>query len=562
MIVLGIWDGHDAGAAIIEDNIIRVAVNEERYTKKKLDVGFPTHSVKACLDYLNLKPTDIATVAVTTTDFAKTLTRIFPNMKDSYYMFRRRRIQKPHFIEMRRQIKYRTTEIPEIPLCVSTSKRFFRKHLSRLGFTDYKIEVVEHHMAHAAKASICSGFKKALVITLDGIGDGLSGSVNIFEDGNFERISSIAGRDSFGIFFEQVTNLLGWRELEDEGKVMALADFSYPIPDDENKLLDFFEVNALNVKCKYSTVGKYNMLNKILWNTPREDLAYMAQATLEKHVCQLFENAVDETGLEDVAWSGGLASNIKVNLKVRSNPKVKDWFVFPHMGDGGLAVGAALYVCSQNIGYKPKRIDNVYTGPEYTEGQMEEELKRNKLDFEFKDDIAQYCGELVATGNHVLWYQGGMEFGPRALGNRSIIASAASLDAKDKLNLRIKKRNWFQPFCPSLLEEEADKLFEDVDHYDRFMTMGYMTKKDVRDRIAAVINVDGSARPQMLGSENPKYRKLIENVKKLTGDGIILNTSFNLHGFPIVNTPADAIDMMLKSGAQRMALGNFYIEIT
>ncbi|MFH0861373.1 MAG: carbamoyltransferase C-terminal domain-containing protein [Candidatus Altiarchaeota archaeon] len=559
MRVLGIWDGHDAGAAIVEDNRIRVAVNEERYTTKKLDVGFPTESVKACLDYLKLKPSDINNVAITTTDFAKTLTRVFPSMKDSYYMFRRRRIERPNFIELRRQIKYRTTEIPELPLCRSTSERFFRKHLDRLGFKEYKIKVVEHHMAHAAKAAVCSGFRKALVITLDGIGDGLSGSVNIFEDGDFKRIASIPGRDSFGIFYEQVTNLLGWRELEDEGKVMALADFSYPIPDEENKLLDFFEVNGMRVKCRHSTIGKYKMLNRILWNTPREDFAYMAQRTLEKHVCQLFENAVDETGLGNVAWSGGLASNIKVNLKVRENPKVKDWFVFPHMGDGGLAVGAALYVCSQETGYKPKRIENVYFGPEYGEDEMESALKKSRLEYEERGDIAEYCGQLIAEGNHLLWYQGGMEFGPRALGNRSILASASSLDAKEKLNLKIKKRNWFQPFCPSLLEEEAEKLFENVDHYDRFMTMGYMSKKEVRDRVAAVINVDGSARPQMLGGENPKYRKLIEEVKRLTGDGIILNTSFNLHGFPIVNRPADAVDMMLKSGAERMALGDFFV---
>ncbi|MFH1720967.1 MAG: carbamoyltransferase C-terminal domain-containing protein [Candidatus Altiarchaeota archaeon] len=563
MKILGIWDGHDAGAAIVEDGKVLVAINEERLTKKKLHVGFPSQSIYACLSYLELAPAEIEVVAFNTTDLAKTLTRVFPFMKDNYYMFRRRKIEMPAFEGFRRNFKYRFTEFKEWPFCRSLSKRIIRKNLRRLGFQDkgYRLEVVDHHAAHAAACALTSGFKKSLILTLDGIGDGLSGTINIFCEGELERISEIEGRDSFGIFYEQVTTLLGMRELEDEGKVMALADFTYEMDESENKLLDWFTVEGLNVKCKYSTVEKFNRLKKILWNTPREKFASMAQNTLEVHLTKLFENAIEETGIGKVSWSGGIASNIKLNMKVRYLPQLKDWFVFPHMGDGGLAVGSALQASLMLEGAKPQRIKDLYFGNPYSEAEMEAAIRGYNVKFERRDDLPEYMGDLIGGGDFALWYQGGMEFGPRALGNRSILAPAGDMDAKDKLNIRVKKRSWFQPFCPSLLEEEAKNLFEKVDSFDHFMTMGYMSRNDARARIQAILNVDGSARPQMLGDENPKFRRLIEEVKKRTGDGIVLNTSFNLHGFPIVNTPDDALDMMVKSRTPVMGMGDFLIEL-
>lgn len=560
MRVLGIWDGHDAGAALVEDGVIRVAVNEERYTRKKIHVGFPYESIKACLRYTNTKPSEVDVVAASTIDFAKTLTRIIPRLKESYYHFRRHKTPRPHFIEARRQLKYALTEVPELPLCRTTTEIILKKQLTSVGLVNPKIDIIGHHDAHAASAAYCSGFKKAVVITLDGIGDNLSGTVNLLENGGIERLSSIPGRDSFGIFFEQVTSLLNMRELEDEGKVMALSDFAYDIPDEENKLMDFFAVDGLNVKAKHGTLGRYRELMNVLWKTKREDLAYMAQKTLEKHITRLFENALEETGVENAAWTGGVASNIKVNLKIRQLPKLKDWFVFPHMGDGGLAVGAALHAASQQDKIVNKRMPDVYFGEDYGEVEMEDAIKKSGFRYEHRSDIAEYAAELVTSGNIVLWFQGRMEYGPRSLGNRSILAPAGNVSVKDKLNLEIKERDFFQPFCPSLLEEEKDKIFYDASTLDRFMTMGYMTHDEVQRNVAAVTNVDGSARPQMLGDENPLFRGLISQVKKDAGYGIVLNTSFNLHGFPIVNTPADAVDMMVKSGAEVMCLGPYLVE--
>ncbi len=560
MFILGIWDGHDAGAAVVEDGIIRVAINEERLSKRKLDVGFPRLSILACLDYLKLKPSDIESAAASTTDFSKTLTRVFPSLKESYYMFRRRKIDKPKLIGLRRSFKYKTTTIGNLhDFCKSVSEHYLKKELKKLGF-NCKLHLVDHHTAHAAGACYTSGFKKSLCITLDGVGDALSGSVNVFDNGSIKRIAAIPARDSIGIFFEQVTTLLGFRELEDEGKVMCMADYSYPIEDERNKMIDFFSVDGLRIKARFSAAKMYSHIGRIAWNHPREQVAYMAQRVLEKNMVGLFQNAIDETGLKNVCWSGGIASNVKANMKIRLLDGVKNWFVFPHMGDGGLAAGAALYVSNLVEGSKPYRMKDAYLGTEYSDDDIEEGLKASGLKYEERKDIAEFAGDIISKENYVFWFQGRMEYGPRALGNRSILASAGSEKIKDMLNVRVKQREWYQPFCPSLLDTERRKLFKDADSVDSFMTMAYMARENKINEIKSVVNVDGSSRPQMVRDENEKYRALLKRMKKNTGNGVALNTSFNLHGFPIVLSPADALSIMLKTKTKYMAIGNFWVE--
>ena len=558
--ILGIWDGHDAGAAIIESNKIKVAVNEERLTHKKLDVGFPYESIKCCINYLNLKPDDIDAVISCTNDFSKTLTRVLPNLKDKYYLLRRRQIY-PHFAKWQKNLKYKFTEIGPNYITKKTSEFFIKKQLDKMGFKKYEFKIIDHHLAHAAGAGFCSGFKKSLVITIDGVGDGLSGSINIFDRGEIERISEISSKHSLGIFFEHVTNLLGMRELEDEGKVMALSDFSYPVADKKNKMLDFFQINNLNIKAKYSSTRMWNELMKILWCTTPEKFAWMAQETLERKMIQLFLNSLKETGLKDVAWSGGVASNIKANMKIRCLPEVDKWFVFPHMGDGGLALGAALFYNFEKNGICNYKFDNAYFGPDYKDEEIESNLKKNKMRYTYEKDIAKHTAELITQNKIIFLYQGRMEFGPRALGARSILASASSVKSKNDLNLKVKKRVWYQPFCPSILEEDAKKVFSDCDYPESFMTMGFMVKKEHQKDMEAVTNVDGSSRPQMLKNENLFYKEILKNVKKKTGLSAVLNTSFNLHGFPIVNNPNDAIDVMKKSKNEYMVMNNYFVEL-
>ncbi len=560
MYILGIWDGHDAGACIVKDNKILVAINEERLTKRKLEACFPGKSILACLEYAKLKPGDIGIVAASTTDFAKTLTRAIPSLKEKYYQFRRRKVAMPRFQDLRRNFKYKITELSSYGFTYKVTRRILRKQLGNLGFKDYKLQIVDHHLSHAAAAAFTSPFSKALVITLDGIGDATSATINIFDSGKIKRISKISGKDSLGIFYEQVTNLLGMRELEDEGKVMALSNYAYEVPDDKNPMIDFFKVSGLNVKSRHSVSKRYSLLKKILWATPLEQFAYMAQRVLEKNMYELFDNAIKETGIKEVCWAGGVASNIKANMKVAS--LTDNWYIFPHMGDGGQAVGSALYANSLATGITRYEFSNVYLGPDYSDQEILDELnKHNKIKYEYRKDIAKAAADIITKKDEfILWFQGRMEYGPRALGNRSIIASASSQTTKDKLNISFKKRNWFQPFCPSLLEEDASKIFEDVSQPDRFMVMGYKVKPSMVGKVRAVINIDNTARPQMLGDENPRYHELLKHVKKNTGLGIVLNTSFNLHGSPMVCSPSDAINVLINTKANYLALGNYLVE--
>ncbi|MEM3638928.1 MAG: carbamoyltransferase C-terminal domain-containing protein, partial [Candidatus Micrarchaeaceae archaeon] len=389
----------------------------------------------------------------------------------------------------------------------------------------------------------------------------LSGSISILENGRLERQHALPAKNSIGIFYEQVTNILGMRELEDEGKIMAMADYSYPFKFEDNKLKDFFRVEGIDIIAKYSHVKQFKMLDAISWGTPREQFAYMAQQLLEKVLQKFFENVLDEFGIGDVAVAGGTMSNVKANMKIRKLEKLKRWFVFPHMGDGGMAMGAAMYANYMLNGISSYKFDDVYFGPSYTESEIESSLKKAKdLSYEYDNAKSSHAAELLNDDNYIFWFQGRMEYGPRALGNRSILAKASSETVKDKLNLYVKKREWFQPFAPSMLVENAKDLLEDVKGYDKFMTMAYEVKKDKIDLMRSVVHVDMTARPQMVGNENKDYRLLLENVAKDVGYGVVLNTSFNIHGMPIVMSPDDAIETMKKTGTRYMFLGNYFVE--
>ncbi|MBU4493657.1 MAG: hypothetical protein KKA61_04760, partial [Nanoarchaeota archaeon] len=286
----------------------------------------------------------------------------------------------------------------------------------------------------------------------------------------------------------------------------------------------------------------------------------MAQYTLEKKMLELFKNSINATGIKNVCWSGGVASNIKANMRIRLESGLKDWFVFPHMGDGGLALGAAMQINFELNNVSSYDFDNIYFGTDYKDDYIEKELKKYKMPYLIQDNISKEVGNLISSGEIVLWFQDRMEYGPRALGNRSIITLASKKELKDKLNIMIKKRDWFQPFCPTILEEDAKKFIGDMGGFDKFMTMAYTTRKEARPKIEAVMNVDNSIRPQILGNENKKYRRVIEQVKRNTGDGIILNTSFNIHGYPIVMTPEDAIKSFKIIKAKYLAMGNFLVK--
>ena len=560
MKVLGIWDGHDSGAALVENDKTLFAVNEERFSRRKLEIAFPENAIRACLANTQIRATDLSEIAISTCDFAKTLTRVLPSLKEEYYLIRRRKKGPAGTSPFKKRMKYRLTEFGPSTLTHLISKHTIQKRMEHLGFRDFRLHIIDHHYAHAASAAFFSGYQESLVVTLDGLGDGLSGSVYRFKNGSLQNLAHLSARHSLGIFFEHVTNLMNMRELEDEGKVMALANYAYPVEDARNPLLDLIHVKGLTVQCRYSSLGMYNALKEILWHYPSEQFAFMAQRTLELRTMELIQNALKLTENKNICLAGGLFSNVKVNRRLRLLPQVKSLFVFPHMGDGGLALGAAVAANAQLNGISRISLDHLFLGPAFSDVEVEGVLRKSGLHYKKSTRIAKETAHLLAKGAVVLWFQGRLELGPRALGGRSILARADSESIKDKLNLQLKKRVWYQPFCPAMLEADAEEILEDYDgNPNEFMTMAYMVRAKKRHLVKGAINVDGSCRPQIVRKRHALFHQLLKEFKELTGHGIVLNTSLNIHGEPIVCSPKDAVSTFKRTKSEYMAIQNFLV---
>ncbi|MDQ1256564.1 MAG: hypothetical protein QG656_1162, partial [Candidatus Hydrogenedentes bacterium] len=335
---------------------------------------------------------------------------------------------------------------------------------------------------------------------------------------------------------------------EDEGKVMALATYAYPIPDEQNPLIEFFSIDGTRVRAKYGPLRMYDELKRALWYFPSEQFAYMAQRALEIHIAELVRNAVKKTGFGDLALAGGVASNIKVNMLLRDLPEVGEVFVFPHMGDGGLAVGAALQAAADADAKPNGRLDDIFWGPDCPIGDTAVPAEVTTHAFSETGEVVDFTAARLAEGEIVLWYQGRMEYGPRALGNRSILARPDLPEMRDRLNLQLKKRVWYQPFCPSMLDSEAGWLLENADGLpNRFMTSGYRVRPSVKNFLQGVLGVDGSCRPQFVAADASPYASLLDAMRQRMGTGCVLNTSMNVHGEPLVWTLDQAFKLMVDS---------------
>jgi carbamoyltransferase len=559
--VLGIWDGHDSGAALLQQGRLVFAVNEERLTRRKLEVRFPARSIDACLRYSGLRPDDIDVVAASTFDPAKTLGRWWPGSKERYYAVRRRKAAPGPLAGLTRIVKYRMTEWSPGRISRRLSSLALRKQLTPLGFKRAALEVVDHHEAHAAAAARASGFAPCAVLTIDGLGDGLSATISTFRR-DLERVTASPARHSLGVFFEHVTNLLNMRELEDEGKVMALADYAAPIPDEHNPLLPLVRVRDGVIETARPGHALRRTLAEIHWRYSNEQFAYLAQRVVENTCVALARDTIRLTGERRLALAGGVVSNVKATRRVRLLPEIEDVYVFPHMGDGGLALGAAAVAAARSGDTIDLDLTHLDLGPEYDTSVIAGALQAAGLNAVAVSGIACRVAELLAEGRIVMWFQGRMEYGPRALGQRSVLARPDRRDLRDRLNLVLKRRVWYQPFCPSLLEREGPRVFSDwTGCRNRAMTMAYEVSACHRERLAGVISVDGTCRPQFVSDDDPgEYAQLLRQAAQHWGVAAVLNTSFNIHGEPLVCSPVEAIDVYQRSGADALAIGPFLIE--
>jgi carbamoyltransferase len=560
--ILGLWDGHDAGAALFVDGTLVAAVNEERFTRRKLEVAFPERSIRVCCDLAGIQPDQIDVAAACTTDVAKTLARAFPATKEAYYRIRRRKSLPGRWSAMRKRAKYRITEWPPNAASRALSAALLRRALQRCGVTRASLRVYDHHASHAVAAAVASGFDACAVLTLDGVGDGLSSTVSTFSNDRLTRIAVTPARHSLGIFFEHVTNLLNMRELEDEGKVMALADHASPVPDADNPLLDLIAVKDLQFTTSREGRRLLPTLRTLLWHYPNEQFAAMAQRALEHACAAMAREVVARTGLTRIALAGGVASNVKASRRVRLLPEVADVYVFPHMGDGGLAMGAALLAAREHGQRITLPLDDLGWGPSFTDEEIEAALVGAGVCYRRCPDVSAAVADCLQQGRVALWFQGRMEYGPRALGHRSVLARPDCPALRDRLNLVLKRRVWYQPFCPSILESDARALFADwKGRPSRHMTMAYTVGESHRAALAGVISVDGTCRPQIVDdADDGRFARLLREVRRRTGVGALLNTSFNIHGEPLVCTPGEAIRVYGECGADLLAIGSFLVE--
>ncbi|MGC8568218.1 MAG: carbamoyltransferase C-terminal domain-containing protein [Candidatus Micrarchaeia archaeon] len=577
MSILGINDSHDAGASLVSKASIKVAVNEERFTKNKNEVGFPYNSLGYCNE-LAKGQEDIEAVALAWIGGNALISRMFPSWDVKRRKMWRKELPKPsrptlHLMNfVYKLIQNQKPRALWKLLGVSMSKRITQSRLRKTSkeLEGKKIYVVEHHLAHAASAYYTSGFKEALILTLDGAGDGLSGTVSLGDNGEIKRLAEFDASASLGIMYGAATVACDMRYSEDEGKLMSLAAYSYPKQIEGLHDICTYDVNLHKLVSKKRTrnellLAEY-MKDNILWHNDRESFAYAMQRHLENEIKKIAEDWIKQTGVHNLVVSGGLFSNVIVNALLERLPEVKNFYVFPHMGDGGIGLGAALYIDHQlNGAFSTKQIQELYFGPEFTNEQILEALKNaktsSKISYEEIEDPADYCADLIAKENKiVLWFQGRMEYGPRALGNRSILALANSQKNRDSINLIIKKRPYYQPFASSILEEDAEKIIKDYLYPNRFMTVAEYVNEEYREDLVAASHIDHTTRPQIVGKENPMYARLLQKVKKEIGIGAVLNTSFNRHGKPIVMAPEDAIWTLDNSGADTLIIGNYLVK--
>ncbi len=532
--ILGIHDGHDAGAALIDGERL-FAVNEERLNRVKKYRGFPELSVRKVMEMADASPEDIEIIAVA---------GIFRKQK---------RLQE------------------------------LETHLRAVFGPDFKRKVlfVEHHLAHSASAYYTGGWRDALAVSIDAAGDGLSSSIYIARDGEMVRIAQSTYIDSLGDFYASVTELLGFKPMRHEGKVMSLAAYGKPTYD----LSSIIELNGLSFDNHLGVIG-VDATRKLaeLFDYPlrhARDIALQMkrgklEGKLQKKAMEIaasaqahLEKLMEELGLRlrskglPIAYAGGVAQNVKANAVLRRVLGDENLWVFPAMDDGGLAFGAAVFVRAQmkrlDGKWRPFKLEHVYLGPAYRKDEVEKLLRSEGVEYE-EVDVPSFVADALVEGRLVGFFQGAMEFGPRALGNRSILADPRDEGVKERLNVALK-RDVFQPFAPSILWEKAERYLEDLNgRPNEFMTMSYTASEEFRKEAPAVVHVDGTTRPQAVRKEvNPTYYGVIEAFERRSGLGAVLNTSFNMHGEPIVCSPGDALRTFRTAGLDVLVVEGFAV---
>ncbi|OIB56931.1 carbamoyltransferase [Natrialba sp. SSL1] len=558
---IGLYGQHDPSAVLFEDGTPVFGIEEERLTRQKhAPETFPTNAITACLDYRDLELADLDEIYL------------------PYDPQLRSRIRS-HYISdalrapgvTRKLSALEETLVSEVQSKVAPTRKI-ENRLAEIGTPVPPIETLSHHRCHAASAFHPSGFDDALVMTIDAKGEFDSTVIWRGHQGGLTRVKTYEHPNSLGLFFAIITEFLGYRMFNGEGKVMGLAPYGEENPEIERTLRNLIDTGAAydvtELTKRWGTGYGVERLEKEFGRTQKEDpesftqwekdLAYTAQKILQEIVTDIVRTYAPGIGSGNVALAGGVALNCKLNKAVRETAVVDDLFVQPVAHDAGLALGAGW------VGQRPSAVEplsDVYYGPEYDAAEIESELQTNKIEYAEPDDLERYVAERLADGALVGWFQGRMELGPRALGARSILADPRTAASRDRVNRFVKHREEWRPFAPSMREEAAAEYLVDGQSAP-FMINSFDVDPEKADDLTAVVHpADETTRPQTVRKDqHPRYHRLLSEFEAITDVPVLLNTSFNDHGEPIVNTPTEAVKDFYGMGLDVLVLEDYVLE--
>ncbi len=555
---------HDSAAALLKDGHVIAAVEEERFSRKKFDDDFPSDAINWCLKKAGISGSQIQSVAFYDKPVLK-----FDRLLDNYIAVAPRGLSS--FLDV-------------IPKWIH--KRLWIKDEIKKCLKEFNGDIIfpEHHLSHAAHSFYTSPFDDSAILTVDGVGEWSTTSVGYAKNNSIKITNDIRWPHSLGLFYSAFTYFLGFKVNEGEYKLMGLSSYGNPEYYDTilDKLIDVKDDGSIHLNMKYfafthDKVMTNKNFSKIFDIEPRKsneemsqihfDIGASAQKVLEEILLKMTDFLYEKTKMKNLCLGGGVALNGVANYRILKESKFEHVHIPPSPGDAGSAVGCAQYlyhIFHNNRRIIPTELDemipeNIYSGPEYTNDQILEFLKAKNISYEHYDEttLLKKTAKLISENNIVGWYQGKMEWGPRALGNRSILANPTTAQMKDILNEKIKHRESFRPFAPAVLEEFASDYFE-IDIPSPYML--FVAPVKLPEKIPAVTHVDGTGRLQTVSKKsNPLFYNLIKEFYNITEIPVIINTSMNVMGEPIVNTPEQAYNMIVKTDMDNLVMGNYLI---
>jgi carbamoyltransferase len=607
MRVLGISPlDKDATASFLEDGKIVFACGEERLSRVKLQDGFPHRAIKLGLARTGWNPESIDTVAYAFFDgdaeaglihqavdrdakvngsrcTANSLAILGKASSNGYHVDRSCPIpglntEQDEFVPAKSWLKRQAYKaaISSPYLDWLAHRRFLNEwvreavadHQQRTqelaqGLAQYgwsnKLKRYNHHDTHAANAFYASGLKEALIVTLDGYGSGNAGGVYRGNEEGMKPLIKFSFPNSLGQFYEHVTSALGFRPSRHEGKIVGLAAYGDPQVLGP-ALLERFDTRDGDIVMR--AASNYLFARAVAQRFAKRDVAAAYQAVLEQVAKKMVAYWVEKTNLKAVVVSGGVHANVKLNQRLREIPGVEEIFVYPNMGDGGCGTGAAMLAFNRKV-FHHEPLPNAYLGPEFSEQEIETALQHNGLAYQRMDNLEEHVAELLTRDAIVGRFDGRMEYGPRALGNRSILYPAKDPEVNQWLNHQLG-RTEFMPFAPAALASEAPKLFKNISGCEKtaeFMTITFDCTEQMKQQCPAAVHVDGTARPQLVSEQtNAGFHRILRRYFDLTGIPAMINTSFNMHEEPIVCSPEDAIRAFLAGSLDYLAIGRFLVQ--